>query len=539
MQKAIVRVALYVAVFASALGSLAAHGVNRPLFHSSSSGSGSGSGSSSGSGSGSSSGGVTPIPPPDAGAYWIDLDPQHGVTQTSGSVSAWTDQGPAGANMAASGTNEPTYTTSCINGLPCVVSNGTSSWMTTSSTPNPSSSQETAYFVGTVTSGTAVFEQSATIGSNNAINLQNASTTAIQPNMGATSGGVETLSIWTNTRSSHFILTMLYDRTRVVEHGNASAHQIIAGLGRNLQSGAYGANTQTGAFAASGWNLFARSGVVAPAAVHIDRLLVYNTLHSSATRYGVIESLSSEYNLITTTPTRNIVITGDSISSSGAAGGSDTESWADLLVDSGSYPTYTFQNFAFTGRTLQDMAAHVSDEMVAAYRPGVPNYAIIWGGTNDIAQSTTVTGSTLYGYDTTIVSALTTAGFTHIDLVGTLPRCGSFSNGQTQSGFETVRQALRTLQIAGAGSSYTFTDISNDPTIGQAGQCTNGTYYNTDDVHPLIGTKETIEVPTYFEPLLNGWNNVSGGPVNDNGVAWGAAAAIAVVLERRRRKRAA
>ncbi len=52
------------------------------------------------------------------------------------------------------------------------------------------------------------------------------------------------------------------------------------------------------------------------------------------------------------------------------------------------------------------------------------------------------------------------------------------------AGWETVRQALITLELAGGACAYTFENTGNDPTIGQAGQWSNATYYMADGIHP-------------------------------------------------------
>ena len=62
------------------------------------------------------------------------------------------------------------------------------------------------------------------------------------------------------------------------------------------------------------------------------------------------------------------------------------------------------------------------------------------------------------------------------------------------SGWETVRQSLNTLIRNGGSCPYTVADVGNDATIGQAGENTNLTYYNSDQIHPnnagslIIGT---------------------------------------------------
>ncbi len=69
------------------------------------------------------------------------------------------------------------------------------------------------------------------------------------------------------------------------------------------------------------------------------------------------------------------------------------------------------------------------------------------------------------------------------------------------AGWETVRQSLRTLEIAGGACSYTFQDVGNDPTIGQAGQWSNLTYYQSDGIHPTTAAGFAI-IATYMKAAL-------------------------------------
>jgi len=469
-------------------------------------------------------GSVTPINPTAAPSYWIDY-PADNATQSSGAVSAFNDEGPAAATLYAASGAQPSYTATFLNGHAGVIGNGSSSWMASDASPNFAGQTATVYFVGTISTAQnpGIFlEQTTNSSTNSAFGILNApgqySTAQITSEMGGTSSGYNYQSVWTGSRSSAQILTFTFDRSETEQNNNIlGPQQETIRVGRNLESGYFSySTTQAGNFATGPINLFARSGTTYPVAGTVARVLIYPVRHSQATQYGVIEYLAQEFGLLTTLPSRTILWSGDSISSSGTGTG-DIQSFTDLLVfpgtsfsDGGTVPAtydgYQYNNYSFAGRTLQDMAAHVSDEMVAGYRLGVPNYAVIFGGTNDLAQSSSVTSTTLYGYVTTMVSALNTAGVSKIGITTMLPRCGSFAGGQSQSGFETVRQAFNTLIRNGAlAGSFTLIDIGGDATIGAAGACTNTTYYQPDGVHPNWSTKVNIELP-YFLTALAGWN---------------------------------
>jgi len=73
--------------------------------------------------------GTTPAVPATGLVTWLKADA--GVTSSSGNVSAWADQSPAGNNaVQATGGNQPTLVTSAINGKPALSFNGTSSYLT-------------------------------------------------------------------------------------------------------------------------------------------------------------------------------------------------------------------------------------------------------------------------------------------------------------------------------------------------------------------------------------------------------------------------
>jgi len=153
------------------------------------------------------------------------------------------------------------------------------------------------------------------------------------------------------------------------------------------------------------------------------------------------------------------------------------------------------------------MAAHVTDEMVASVRAGVPNYAFIWGGSNDFANSGSLTAASLFASTIAVmVPALQAAGVTKIGIIPVLPRNNFFSGGQTSGGFETVRVAFNSLVAANA-ASLGYTVVSPDSGTGSltapGAELTSA--FNPDQVHPSPPSKGTIEAPSFAAQLVI-WN---------------------------------
>ena len=101
---------------------------------------------------------------------------------------------------------------------------------------------------------------------------------------------------------------------------------------------------------------------------------------------------------------------------------------------------------------------------------------IVFGGTNDIWLSGKTAAQTYAGFQTYIETRIA-AGWNNIIVLTMLPRQSGAPN-------EATRQAFNTLLRNGAATyGYTVADIGNDPTIGQAGDQTNTTYYASDQIH--------------------------------------------------------
>lgn len=75
-------------------------------------------------------------------AWW---DTTHGVTESSGAVSAWADK--IGPYSAAEATNQPTYSATSFNGRPGITFDGSNDLLTVASQPFPSGTNPSEIFV--------------------------------------------------------------------------------------------------------------------------------------------------------------------------------------------------------------------------------------------------------------------------------------------------------------------------------------------------------------------------------------------------------
>jgi hypothetical protein len=449
---------------------------------------------------------IAAIPPSSAPSYWIDYDSDN-LTQSGGLVSAWADNGPANAPLSASGSARPAYTANAVNGHASVTGDGSTSWMASSVSPNPNSAQATLYMVGTFTSTTSaiLFETTSNSSANNGLALFNASSAVqIAGFMGATSGGYTDNSVWINNRATTTqILTVAYDRTIDCTVCGNGTQQVHVRIGQNLESGTLDYQTlQTGNFAAGTVNLFARNGTVDPFAATVEKVLLFNTEHTPATQWGVDAWLAQKYGLSFVSPTCNIIVGGDSISSTGNING-DVQSWQDFIVGGGAHPTWIWQNWAFGGNWLSNIAAHATDQLAASVRPGVTNVAIIWAGTNDAANTAGLTASGFYAANVQpILTTLHGAGVTRIGLVPMLSRNNYFTGGVTEASFEMFRVSFNSY-LSSQSSTGGFVVTSPDSNTGvlTAPGAYATSYFNPDMVHPTPTSKQTVEAPSFASQI--------------------------------------
>ena len=154
----------------------------------------------------------------------------------------------------------------------------------------------------------------------------------------------------------------------------------------------------------------------------------------------------------------------------------------------------SFANVAVNGATSANVIGHLS----TAVTPQLTSWASTNGpviytlmiGADDIFNG--VTPATVYSNIQSICSTVTAVGSTKFVIFTVLP--ASTVN-------ETNRQSLNTLIRNGGSCSMTVADVGNDPTIGQAGDDTNTTYYQADQVHPTAAGQQIVALK-YMLPAL-------------------------------------
>lgn len=134
-------------------------------------------------------------------------------------------------------------------------------------------------------------------------------------------------------------------------------------------------------------------------------------------------------------------------------------------------------NFGIPSQLLATMLANAPSKIDPYFDLRRPKQVVvIWGGTNDLSIGTAE--ATVYSNTVAYCQARQAAGFKVVVLT-TLPRTGN-----TVGNFETLRQSLNTsIRSNWATFADALADVGNDPTIGQAGDTANLTYYYTDGIH--------------------------------------------------------
>lgn len=166
---------------------------------------------------------------------------------------------------------------------------------------------------------------------------------------------------------------------------------------------------------------------------------------------------------------------------------------------------YATLNIAVGGQTLVNMQSDAVTQIDTQYSVDNARTLLVWwGGTNDeyfgANAATTISRSLTY------YNGRKAASWRQIE-IGMLPR----TNSGTPAGFETDRQTIRTSKLTqySIATSETniwknadgnfYVDLGGDPTVGQAGQTTDTTYY-LDLVH-LTGTGYAI-VANYVKKAI-------------------------------------
>lgn len=150
-------------------------------------------------------------------------------------------------------------------------------------------------------------------------------------------------------------------------------------------------------------------------------------------------------------------------------------------------------NVAVSGYKSSDVLLHLQNSVLNAVAPWRPGDKLVYSvmiGANDIHSGIAV--ATTYANIQNICTQVTAVGLRMVVLT-VLP-----GNPWVD---ETQRQALNTLIRGGGACPYTLADVGNDPTIGQAGQNSNSTYYYGDGLHPRTTGNAIIGI-TYLRAAL-------------------------------------
>ena len=142
-------------------------------------------------------------------------------------------------------------------------------------------------------------------------------------------------------------------------------------------------------------------------------------------------------------------------------------------------PVYLYDR-GLAGETYSSGNTALAGVLPLAKVSGMNNILFDEEGTNDIAAN--AAAATVYGYQQAACTAAHSAGYKCF-IMSLLPRTGAFSNGQNSAGFETQRQALYALDLAGWPSfADGFVDMTGDPVLGLQATANNSTYFG-DNVH--------------------------------------------------------
>jgi lysophospholipase L1-like esterase len=186
-----------------------------------------------------------------------------------------------------------------------------------------------------------------------------------------------------------------------------------------------------------------------------------------------------------TTPTLRLIAHGDSIVLGGGCRKrfayqasllitAETSDVAELFVEgiNGAGFNYAWTDAGYPYTMTQDLSHRVEPLLATS----LPVWVFVHAGTNSIVLGG-MTGAQVYSNFQAYFSALTALGVSasHV-VVGTMQPRGA--------GVETERGNFNTALVSGAaGLGHKLARIDSDPDIGQAGQNTDTTYYQSDAVH--------------------------------------------------------
>jgi len=136
-------------------------------------------------------------------------------------------------------------------------------------------------------------------------------------------------------------------------------------------------------------------------------------------------------------------------------------------------------------------------------------------GTNDLANSSAVTGTDIYNRYKTFVADRKTAGYNKFILMAMMDRDATFSGGQTQAGFDIGRALFNTLMLADFNVSTSVSNVYTSTIPSWSGCCfvhtmadsrfqnaSDTTYFMADGIHPNT-TLDDILANDFIIPTIN------------------------------------
>jgi hypothetical protein len=139
--------------------------------------------------------------------------------------------------------------------------------------------------------------------------------------------------------------------------------------------------------------------------------------------------------------------------------------------------------YGYGNTTIVTLNTYMAAFLARAKISNQQNVVVLDGASNDLAFSSGATGSSVYSSVQSGCTIAHTATFLCYPM-STFPRQSGFSGGQTNAGFETARQSLIGLELAGWPSfADGFVDAGHDPVIGPQSAALNLTLFNSDEVH--------------------------------------------------------
>jgi len=418
---------------------------------------------------------------------WLKADSY--VGSDGDAVTTWADSSGNGydATQATAG-KKPTYKTNIWNSLPVMRFDG-GDGLGTAAIDLSAENQMTWYIVASATDLTvqmiAELTDNANTNAGAAYMLVDASS-----RLEVTTKGDAGFDAWTSLNTFEDGTGTARVLHGVFDMATATRHETQGGVDGDTtgRRGTY--NNNTGNFANAVFNIGCRDADASAAATSlfltgdIAEIIVYQTRHTAAQRWGVERYLAERYNITAwSQPFANLMFEGDSITEGGNSYFSN--SYPQRLVNRLKNKV-AWRNPAISGQDVDDAVADFSTQISpeSAYANwGSKNIATCWVGTNDMVsvggnQTAAATLTEYYAYlDSMRAANFETIAFTVI------PR----DDAAAPADMEAKRIAFNADVLSNWAS---HADALCDPTTSALfdveADSLNTTYYDADKVHPNV-----------------------------------------------------